>query len=672
MNVEFVRKSTGCDVAAPVEDQLLRALCRKIALLCVLVCYFSLGTFSSQAQISNQPGANSAQDDLSHLLKVSLEARSSGDPVAIGRASERVLALGLVQMAKIQLDAKDFTGALNRCRESLEFENSAQTRVELAIVSFYARKLDDAVVQANAAAEMEPANGLAWTIKGESLLGKKDYEGAVAALLQAIDAKRDAESLYSLGMAYLGLGEKQKASGAFSQVLALSGDAGWSRVLIGRAYAEQKFPPEAVEEFKTALQRDPRTPNAHYYWARTLLQQSDWSPTPEVREQLQQELKLNSRHFLANYLMGIFESIERNYSASDRYLHLTSEVSPNLPEPWMYLGLNANALGDKQSAEKYFRKAVKLREEGRDSREHLSVRRAYIALGRILLASGRKTEGERFLDSARQMQVEDLTERQQKVATIKSKEGTGVPGAIASDLSSVDSSALLSFGSDSGETQQRDGGQKHVGGTRAPASMGEAESRLRSVLGSAYNDLATAEALQEKYDLALKHYLAADSWDPRIPGLQRNLGLAYFYAGESARAIPILEKAILREPKDSQARATLGEAYFANKSFAKAAQVLSPISLRAEKDSRMGYVLAKSFAETGRKKEASLVLKKSEPADAGSNVELLVGRARLWKELGEPEVAAQCFRRVLAIDPGNRDANCALNLTGCPAPARQE
>src|SRR5262249_23715180 len=148
-----------------------------------------------------------------------------------------------------------------RCRESLEFENSAQTRVELTIVSFYARKLNDAVVQANAAAEMEPANGLVWTIKGESLLGKKDYEGAVAALLQAIDAKRDAESLYSLGMAYLSLREKQKTSGAFSQILALSDDARWSRILIGKAYAKQKFPPEAVEEFKTALQRDPHTPN---------------------------------------------------------------------------------------------------------------------------------------------------------------------------------------------------------------------------------------------------------------------------------------------------------------------------------------------------------------------------------------------------------------------------
>jgi len=118
-----------------------------------------------------------------------MDARKSEDPAAIGRASQQVIALALAQMAKLRLDQKAYEDAAKLCQESLAFEDTAETRVEIAIANLYAKKPSDAVKQATAATEMDSQNALAWTIKGEALLRIKNYSSAVAALNEGIKLK---------------------------------------------------------------------------------------------------------------------------------------------------------------------------------------------------------------------------------------------------------------------------------------------------------------------------------------------------------------------------------------------------------------------------------------------------------------------------------------------------
>ena len=619
----------------------------------------------SQTPPSFQTSSTAAKDNLPQRLNDALEARGSGDPIRIAHASARVLSLALVQMAKIRLDAKDFTQAFDLCRQSLEFEDADQTRVEMAIVSLYARKTDDAVAQAAAAAKLNPNNSLAWTIKGEALIQAGDYRGAVESLQHALEIRRDTESLYAIGMAYLGAEDPQRAREAFSEVLTRAGDASWSRILIGRAYEEQKFSREAIEEYEAALRLDPRAPNAHYQWAHALLRANDWSPIPEVRHQLTEELKLNPRHFLANYLLGIFESIERNYAVSDRFLNVASGLDPNFPEIWMYLGLNANARGEKQVAERLLRKAVALREHSSDPHGHLSVRRAYIALGRLLVLSGRDEEGRRFLKAAEEMQLADLADRREKVAGIKSEEGAGVAGAVASVLSEADRHSLRTFGpADPAGDFSGSARTNGAGRNATPLSDRAAVVQLRAVLGVSFNDLATAEALQQQFELALKHYRLAGNWDPNIPQLARNLGLAYFYAGQPGNAIPSLERVVARTSSDVEAKVILARCYFSQKNYRKTAQLVDSISTQVEKDARINFMWAESLVELGRSREAVLALSRAEKADPGSDAQFLLDRAGLWNKLNNRARANQCFRAVLLLDPTNPIARHALATSG--------
>lgn len=615
-------------------------------------CLFSLlfcgsVTCQSSALQDTQDTTHSATDDLSRRLEAALEARHSGDIGAISLASEKVIAVGLADMAKLRLDERAFDEAVRLCRVSLEYEDTPETRLELAIASLYAKKPVDAMEQASLAAERDPQNALALNIKGQALLQSEDYEGAAAALERSLALKQDADSIYALGIAYLGLSDRQKARDTFSQLLALTGDHGWSRILVGRAYQEQKLPVEAEAEFRIALRIDPRTPDAHYFWALTLLQANAWTPTPEVRSQLHEELKLNPRHFLANYWLGYFASKERNYNESDRYLRFAAELNPSQPEIWMFLGLNAQSRAANHSAETYFRKAIALT-KNRDPKEHLAIRRAYFALGRILISSGRTKEGKELLQKTRELQLEVSAESQQKPGNQKAKDEAGVSDAAAPDIPETESGDNFSASPGHGLVGREGSRLAPHSDSKSPQDpAGKTEKQLRTILGSAFNDLATAEALQEKYDLAVQHYREAAKWDAQIPGLQRNLGLAAFFVGEPDEAIRLLARVVKAAPSDAHARAVLGLAYFAKKDFAKVVQTVSPIADRAVQDPELGFAWAKSLADTGNRRAAARTLERLENTSQSFSAESLTQFGQLWQELGYEKRAQNSFRQAL-------------------------
>ena len=542
-----------------------------------------------------------------------MDARNSGDPAAVGRASEKVLALALAGMARLRLDEKVYDQAMRLSEESLRFEDAPETRAEIALVSLYAGNPTEAAKQASAAAEMDPQNALAWKIKGEALLESLDYSGASEACTKALALKQDPESLYTLGTAQLGLGEKQKAAETFANFLAQVGDFGWSRVLVGRAYQGQGLSQEAEAKFNKALILDPTTPNANYFWAITILQGNGTNPTPEVYSHLKAELRLNPRHFAANYMLGSLASTARNDSESDRYLRLASEIKPSVPETWVLLGLNAQRRKSNQAATAYFRTAIE-RGKNLDPKEHFELRKAYFGLGRLMIASGKTKEGEELLRKAKELQVQMLTENRKKFTVTKQEEregmGTDAP-FIPEDDSSHHPYVGLSAAKSATATEKSYAKPRGTAHQRSDP-QGKEEAYLAAVLGASFNDLATAEALESKYGDALRHYREAAQWDPQIPGLQRNLGLAAYYAGQPAEAIRLLSKTVAQAPGDSHARAVIGLAYFSSGNFAKTVLTITPIAEQALQDPELGLAWATSLAQAGDKKAAIRALERLE------------------------------------------------------------
>jgi tetratricopeptide (TPR) repeat protein len=594
-----------------------------------------------QAQEARQSSSVSSSANLSQRLAIAMDARKSGDPVAIGAASRQVLALALAEMAKLRLDEKAYEEAIRLCRESLLFEDTAETRVEIAIASLYAKKPAEAAKEAYTAAEMNSQSSLAWTVKGEALLQNKDYTGASAALSRSLEIKQDAESLYALATAQLGMGARQKAAESFAQFLAQVGEFGWSRVLVGRAYQGQGLSQESEMEFQKALLLNPATPNANYFWALAILQGNGWNPKAEVFSHLQAELRLNPRHFEANYMLGSLASTAREFNESDRYLHLASEVNPAMPETWVLLGLNAQRRKSNQAAIAYFRRAIK-QAKNLDPKEHFELRKAYFGLGRLLMASGRTEEGEEMLKKAREMQAQLVAENRKSLDPSggrDEKEGMGgdTPYIPNSDFNSQPFLSLPTTKSATAAVHSK----PLAGAHPRPNPEEKGEAYLAAVLGASFNDLATAEALGEKYQEAFDHYEEAARWDPRIPGLQRNLGLAAYFAGQPAEAIRLLSKVVTQTPADAHGRAVLGLAYFSSGNFAKTVQTIIPIADQALRDPQLGLAWATSQAQIGNKRTAMRALERLEAS-------------------GKLPDAIEQFERTVRVEPSNLSYHLGL------------
>lgn len=639
------------------------------ASLLLFSCVLTLLSVSAQSTPARrapskpaQARSNSAEVELDKRLAMAKDARTAGDAAAIALANERLIALALRELAQLRLIQSAYPQAIELYRRSLDFEDVPDTRVDLAIASFQANQLDEALAESSKALAADTNNARAWNINAQASIKKGDYVKAAEALDHAARLNPDIGTLYSLGICLLQTkddkdGSQRRASAAFQQMMLLAGDSGSLHVMFGRAYRDAEEMPQAIQEFKRAIAQDPATPHAHYFLGLAIFAVNEWKATPEIKSEFAKELKYYPRDYLANYMVGFIASSERRYEESDKYLTAAVEVNPDWPEPWLYMGLNDYARSDMKRAEQMLRKAVEM--TGNDeARSNFQIRRAYIDLGRILATSGRTEESELFLTKARALQNKVLQQSQQNVAAMALAGGVGSAAAIVplNPKSETEAAPLLPANTDPfARVDPSVMVRAHLTEKQRTAADSQ-ETHLRSVLGLSFNDLATSEAVRKKYSVALGHYQEAERWDPAIPGLAKNLGLSAFRINNYPEAIRGFGRAIDEKPADAPVRAMLGLAYFAAENYTDATKTFAPLGLQGMQDSTVGYAWAASLAHSGDLKKAAEVLGEFEKENHGGNEGLLL-IGELWIEIGDYARAVDTFHRVLQSDSSLRKAH---------------
>ena len=181
------------------------------------------------------------------------------------------------------------------------------------------------------------------------------------------------------------------------------------------------------------------------------------------------------------------------------------------------------------------------------------------------------------------------------------------------------------------------------------------ERRLRSVLGLAFNDLATSEAVRKEYAAALGHYQEAERWSAETSGLAKNLGLAAFRSGNYLEATRGLSRALDEKPADDPVRAMLGMAYFGLEKYADAIHAFSPLGIKGMQDASVGYTWASSLVHIGDLKAATEILAQFEQANHSNEALMSIGQ--LCIEANDYERAVAVFHRALQADPSLREAH---------------
>jgi tetratricopeptide (TPR) repeat protein len=113
-----------------------------------------------------------------------------------------------------------------------------------------------------------------------------------------------------------------------------------------------------------------------------------------------------------------------------------------------------------------------------------------------------------------------------------------------------------------------------------------------------------AFARDGKYELAIQHYKAALRLDSAVPGLQLNLGLAYFKSNHLREAAAAFEEAVRADSGSFQARALLGMSYYGSSRYRDAAAQLKLASEAQPDNLELRYTLAQSYLWSDQYPEA--------------------------------------------------------------------
>jgi tetratricopeptide (TPR) repeat protein len=587
-----------------------------------LVCLLLLGLVTASL------GQTNPERELQSRLRAAAEAQQTGDPVAISQANRRLIAFALSQVAEFRQLQGDFGGAADLLGRAIDFEDASDLRYRYAYALNSAGQIDAALKQAAILVEQDPNNAAAWGMQGRLLTTKKKYKEATESLSKSIALQPDPEATYVMASDYLYLQETAKADAIFQKMEQSGINPARVHVMAGRAYEEANLPSGAEREYKKAIELDPRS-HAHYFLGLFYLSRNGWEPTPKAHEEFAAEVAVNPSDFFGNYFLGYLASQDKDYDESDKYLRVAAAARPDWPEPPLYMGLNAYGRGNNSSAEELLRKAIQL--TGNDeSRNNYQIRRAYFTLGRILIQTGRKEEGTPLVEKSKAMETKLVVDSRTQALDQKTASAADAPATTARQ----------------GETPS---GRAATLTSEQKSQISTAEKSLSAILGNAYNDLGTSEARRNDFATALTHFREAEKWHRETQGLERNIGLAAFLAGDYEECARAMREVVQRDPSDRRSMSMLAMSLYMLKNYPEAAKVFDHIPDEVLADPRMSYAWAYTLSETKDRQRAIEVLGKLTAQTLPA--EMLVRAGKLYRELGDQANAQVCYQKAREQNP---------------------
>jgi tetratricopeptide (TPR) repeat protein len=525
--------------------------------------------------------------------------------------------------------------------------DNPELRLDFAAVRLDQDNFAEAKAEAEKALQADPKNARAQYLLGNALFQQGDYRAAKDHLEAAVVGAPNFETGYLLGVTYLKLNDETRADLLFNEMVSGLGDTAKIHVYLGRAYRDGGFPERAVQELKKAVARDAKAPQVHYFLGLAYLGRDGDSGFPEAVPEFRDELKNNPNDYRTHYLLGYILLKQRNLEEAETELKRAAELDPRSPDPLLYLGQLYSDTVRQAQAEETLRKAIALTDDV--SRNDYQINRAHYLLGRILLQTGRKEEGQQELQKS-----EELRKQAMQVAR---KRNAG------------DSPNL---------TNEDQPGRQKPAPASSPEEVKTVEAyvdQLKPEIADSYNNLGVIAAGSKDFKTALEYFRKAGEWQPSLETLDRNLGMAAFYADQFDQAAEPLGRHLQAQPDDTRARAALALSLFALQKYGPVRETLKPIQSEVDADPGLSYAYAVSLVKTGDYTQGIDRLKALEKANPNNaDIHSLLGQA--FADQSEWGAALDEYRKAVAIDPKQARthflAGLALIRQGNPADAAQE
>jgi tetratricopeptide (TPR) repeat protein len=638
---QFLGGKTSC---ARGKSHQVRWLCIKFFLLLVLSLY------SSSAQTAK---SDSAPDQLQQHYDAARTFQLSGDQEHAASEYKAFLVKALRSIANARVQMGELDAAAGLLDEVLRFTpDDEDVRLDYALVRLQQGNLPEARSLAEKVVQSSPTNAKAHALLGRILFDQRDYKAAQEQLEAAVIAAPNFDVGYLLGVTYIRLNDLSRARLLFDEMLTGLGDTAQLHLYFGRAYREGEWEAldNSIQEFKKALAKDSKLPEAHYFLALAYLVRDGESGFSTAVQELQAELKISPDDYRSHYLLGYIAMKSHDPKAAESELLRASSLESQNPDPLVFLGQLYADAGRDREAEVTVRKAIALTTDV--SRNDYQINRAHYVLARILLRTGRQEEAENELAVSKELRdrvMHPELARNNKFAEFASP--TLDNGAARPVVTAAGSSP---------EEQKK--AQDYV-------------SQLKPAIGEAYNNLGVIAAGRRDFVIAVDDFRKAAEWNPALESIDRNWGMAGFYAGQYNQAVAPLVRHLQTHEDDLRVRAALGLSYYTLGNYPQALETLRPIESQVNDDPGLSYAFAMSLVKTGDYTKGVARLRSLERANPNSaEVHTLLGEA--FADQAEYGTALEEYRKALAIDPRQAQthflAGLALIHQGNPKDAAQE
>jgi len=609
-------------------------------------------------------------DDPAILLKHSFESAKSalaaGDLPQAERHFDQTIALGLRQVASLSVSESRFDEATRELDQALKFAPAdADIAVDAAIAWFRAGDVKKARQLAQAVVAENPRHARAQDVLGRIELYRGDFSAAIHAFQASIALDDDFETSYFLGLAYLKAKRFTDAQQWFQHLQGTMEDSAALHVLFGRAYSISHFPEPAVTEFRKAIQLDPRYPRAHALLGYSILEFRGEEAYPQARLQFERELKLHPEDYNSLLLLGISAVALRDFPAAEAALLHAKRLRPDEFFAYLYLGeIYSETKRLPQAVEALEQYIHLVPDPGEVPRD---VSRAYYLLGQDLRRLGHLDEAQkaransqRYREAKFRYDAQHIFDEPAAPSDGDSHTSDRIAGLLESGASDQQKST---------EAMVQGGVQENPSGQRPPAPQRATESKAAKeyrafaseILASSYNDLGVMRAKAPNFADAAELFKQAGAWNPALPGLDRNWGLAAYRAELYSEAVPPLERQLAAYPDDHLVRQLLGMSYFIAENFSKTAEVLRPFLKAPPDDPGLLFAWGTALVRTHQPDLAMEIFRRLLEQNASNpSVHLLFGQAHAQQK-DYPNALTE-LKTALQLDPRLPEAHYYAGL----------
>lgn len=487
--------------------------------------------------------------------------------------------------------------------------------------------------------------------KARDLLGKlyfamNQYDAAAQELEEATRLEPDNISAsFTLALIFLKQHQPERAQRVFTQVQTQLGDSARLHMFFGGAYRQADYANEAVREFQKAAAIDSKYPQVHYNLALTYLSQEGAHKFSQAIEELKKELQRKPNDYLANSLLGMVYQQQHKLEEAIPYLEKATRLEPQKPDAYLMLGQVLYVSGQQEKSIPLLRRAIELTAD--PSRNEYQIANGQYLLGQALLRQGKIDEAKQHLALAEQYKSKSSIKDQERLKIFFQNNPVG-SGDSPESITASESKTVVIVPPPPSATEKE--------------KLGKAAQIYARIAAQAYNQLGLLHASQADFKKAAEYFAGASGWDPQVPDVYYNLGLAQFKAQNYAEAIAPLEKVRAQQPKRQDAQTLLGMSYFFSGDYAHAKDQLDPLVESGLDDPQALYALGLSLAHSGAQPRGEsmlrgLVQRYPNVADA----HMAVGQALAMG--GKYEPAAAEFARALELDSAMPEAHYFLGLS---------